>query len=152
MTIVRMSAGAVVLVGLMFMPLVAHSDIKRLYPTGRGFSDVVIASGQRHIFISGQVAFDGTGVVGKGDIAAQTEQVMKNITRALKASGASVDDLVKITIFVVDYTPEKRDLIQSVRDRHIPADGGPASTLIGVSRLVSDEFLIEIEAQAITSE
>ena len=152
MTIVRTSARAVVLVGLMFMPIVAHSDIKRLYPTGRGFSDVVIASGQRHIFISGQVAFDGTGVVGKGDIAAQTEQVMKNITLWLKASGASVDDLVKITIFVVDYTPEKRDLIQSVRDRHISADSGPASTLIGVSRLVSDEFLIEIEAQAITSE
>lgn len=128
-------------------------SIERLYPTGKGFSQIVIASGQRHIFISGQCAFDSSGqIVGIGDIGAQTEQVMKNIQQGLQESGASIDDLVKITVFVVDYTPEKREIIQSVRDRYIPADGGPASTLIGVSRLVAEELLIEIEAHAIVDE
>ncbi len=128
------------------------SNIERLYPTGRGFSQVVIASGTRHVFISGQCAFDTQGrIVGIGDIAAQTEQIMQNLQQGLAAAGASFDDLVKITIFVVDYTAEKRNLIQAVRDRYIPADGGPASTLIGVSQLVAEELLLEIEAQAICS-
>ena len=127
------------------------SPIKHLYPTGRGFSQAVVASGQRQIFISGQCAFDASGnIVGVNDIARQTEQVMENLKLVLKAADATFDDLVKITIFVVDYTNEKRELIQEVRNRYIPADGGPASTLIGVSKLVADELLIEIEAQAVT--
>ena len=126
------------------------SNIKRLYPTGRGFSGVVIATGQRQVFISGQVAVDANGnLVGKGDLAAQTEQVLKNIERGLRASGATFDDLVRMTIYVVDYDPEKREVMQRVRDRFIPSDQGPASTLVGVSKLALDHFLVEIEAQAV---
>ena len=126
------------------------SDIKQLYPTGRGFSQVVIASGERHIFLAGQCAIDSQGkIVGEGDIAAQTEQIFENIGRGLDAAGATFDDLVRMTIYVVDYDAAKRDLMQAVRDKYIDPAAGPASTLIGVSRLVSESFLLEVEVQAI---
>ena len=126
------------------------SNIKRLSPTGRGFSQVVIATGQRHVFISGQVAINENGnLVGKGDLGAQTEQVLKNIEVWLRVSGATFDDLVRMTIYVVDYDPEKREVMQRVRDRFIPSDQGPASTLVGVSKLALDDLLVEIEAQAV---
>ena len=126
------------------------SDIERIFPTGRGFSQVAIASGQRHLFLAGQCAVDETGaIVGEGNLAAQTEQIFKNIDRCLQAAGATFDDLVRMTVYVVDYDPSKRDVMQTVRDRYIDPAGGPASTLIGVSRLVVDAFLVEIEVQAI---
>ena len=126
------------------------SNIKRISPTGRGFSQAVIATGQRHVFISGQVAINENGnLVGKGDLAAQTEQVLKNIEVWLRVSGATFDDLVRMTIYVVDYDPEKREVMQRVRDRFIPSDQGPASTLVGVSKLALDDLLVEIEAQAV---
>lgn len=126
----------------------AHID--HLFPTGRGFSQVVIATGAKHIFISGQCAIDSRGqLVGKGDLAAQTEQILKNIEFGLRESGATFENLVRMTIYVVDYDSSKREVMQAVRNRFIPPDRGPASTLIGVSKLVSDDFLLEIEAQAI---
>ena len=131
--------------------MTAH--IEKLFPTGRGFSQVVIARGDRHIFLAGQCAISPAGeIVGKGDIAQQTEQIFENIKLGLEAASATFDDLVRMTIYVVDYTPEKRDLMQDVRDRYIARDAGPASTLIGVSKLVHDDFLVEIEVQAIVSD
>lgn len=127
--------------------------IETLFPTGRGFSQVVIARGDRQIFLAGQCAVSPSGeIMGKGDIAQQTEQIFENIKKGLQAAGATFDDLVRMTIYVVDYTPEKRDQMQTVRDRYIARDAGPASTLIGVSKLVHDDFLVEIEVQAIVSE
>ena len=106
--------------------------IERLYPTGRGFSQVIIATGVRHIFISGQCSLNEKGeLVGEGDIAAQTEQILRNIERGLHESGANWDDLVRMTVYVVDYTHEKREAMQQVRDRFISPDAGPASTLVG---------------------
>ena len=127
--------------------------ITHLYPTGRGFSQVVIATGQRHIFISGQCATDANGqLVGKGNLGAQTEQILKNIARGLQESGATFDDLVRMTIYVVDYDQSKREEIQKARDRFISPDKGPTSTLLGISCLVSEDFLIEIEVQAMVGE
>ena len=131
--------------------MTAH--IEQLFPTGRGFSQVVIARGDRHIFLAGQCAMSPTGeIVGKGDIAKQTEQIFENIKLGLTAANATLDDVVRMTIYVVDYTPEKRDLMQDIRDRYIDRDAGPASTLIGVSKLVHDDFLVEVEVQAIVSD
>ena len=114
---------------------------------------MVIARGDRQIFLAGQCAVSPSGeIMGKGDIAQQTEQIFENIKKGLQAAGATFDDLVRMTIYVVDYTPEKRDQMQTVRDRYIARDAGPASTLIGVSKLVHDDFLVEIEVQAIVSE
>ena len=129
-----------------------NDHIQNLYPTGRGFSQVVVATGQRQVFISGQCSVNEAGeLVGKGDLGLQMEQVLRNIERALLAADAGFGDLVRLTIYVVDYSPEKREVMQLVRNRYIPSDAGPASTLIGVSRLVSEDFLVEVEAQAIVA-
>ncbi len=115
------------------------------------YTHVVAARGARTLYISGQVAQDGDGkLVGEGDLAAQTEQVMKNLETALAAAGASFTDVVKITTFIVDYQPEHRAIVGEVRARYLPTDNPPASTLVGISALALPGWLIEIEATAVT--
>jgi enamine deaminase RidA (YjgF/YER057c/UK114 family) len=115
----------------------------------RGYSHVVRASGTS-VYIAGQVAFDADGrVVGPGDLRAQTQQAFANLQRALAAAGARIEDLVKTTIFVVDFKPADREVIADVRG-HIYGDRPPpASTLVGVQALVLPELMIEVEAIAV---
>ena len=131
------------------------SEIEHIRPTALAnnptYTHVVAARGERIVHISGQVSVDGDGnVVGVGDLAGQTEQVMVNLGIALESAGASFVDVVKITTFVVNYTPEDRPTIAAVRGKYLPAENPPASTLLGVTALAAPEFLIEIEATAIT--
>jgi enamine deaminase RidA (YjgF/YER057c/UK114 family) len=114
------------------------------------YSHVAVASGARTIYIAGQVSIDETGaVVGKGDLAAQTEQVMRNLERCLAAAGATFEHVVKITTFVVDYTPEMRPIIGKARTPFFADRPPPASTLVGVSALAVPDWMIEIEAVAV---
>jgi enamine deaminase RidA (YjgF/YER057c/UK114 family) len=117
-----------------------------------GYSHVVVAEGGRLIFLAGQVphAADGT-LVGPGDVVAQARQCFRNIRAGLEAVGASPSDLVKITIFVVDYEPSQRDGIIAARDEVLSFDVPPASTFVGIERLVRDEWLIEVEAVAVAA-
>src|SRR4051812_42838799 len=81
-----------------------------------GFSQVVVAAGKRTIYTAGQVSIDERGnLVGADDLAAQTEQVMRNGGLALAAAGASFADVVKITAYVVNYKPEHRAIIGRAR-------------------------------------
>jgi enamine deaminase RidA (YjgF/YER057c/UK114 family) len=114
------------------------------------YSHVAVASGARTIYIAGQVSIDETGaVVGKGDLAAQTEQVMRNLERCRAAAGATFEHVVKITTFVVDYTPEMRPIIGKARTPFFADRPPPASTLVGVSALAVPDWMIEIEAVAV---
>src|SRR2546423_5636336 len=133
-----------------------HEDAKaRTSPPKRpsynpAYSHVVVASGARTIYIAGQVSTDEEGrVVGEGDLAAQTTQVMHNIGLALKAAGASYANIVKITTFVVGYRPELRPIIGKARAAFFEGMEPPASTLVGVTALAAPEWLIEIEAVAV---
>ena len=115
------------------------------------YTHVVTSRRPRTIYISGQVAIDAAGAsVGVGDLAVQTDQVMKNLGTALAAAGATFDDVVKITTFVVDYKPEHRPVIGEARGRYLSKSNPPASTLVGVSALAGPDWLIEIEAVAVT--
>lgn len=99
------------------------------------------------IFASGQVAEDSEGnTVGKGDIVLQTEQVLKNLQNVLEASGASLADVVKVTVFLRNM--EHRNAVAEVRKRFFK-DNLPASTLVEVSKLAHQDWLIEIEAVAV---
>lgn len=115
-----------------------------------GYSHVVATRGGKMVFVSGQVALDADGnVVGKGDLKAQTEKVFDNLRIALAAAGASSQDVVKITSFVVNYRPASGDVIRDVRARFFGDSGLPASTLVGVQALAREDLLIEVEAIAV---
>ncbi|MET4089057.1 enamine deaminase RidA (YjgF/YER057c/UK114 family) [Bradyrhizobium sp. S3.5.5] len=94
------------------------------------YSHVVTASGARTIYISGQVSVDEEGrIVGEGDIAAQTTQVMQNLGHALKAAGATYANIVKITTFVVNYKPARpaRPSSKAWSRRPAPSSASPRS-------------------------
>lgn len=131
------------------------TEIEHIRPAGMAnaptYTHVVASRSERIVHISGQIAIDVDGkVVGKGDLAAQTEQVMENLKTALTAAGATFDDVVKITTFIVDYVPEHRAVVGEVRGRYLSAENPPASTLVGISALAGPDWLIEIEATAVT--
>lgn len=99
------------------------------------------------LHVSGQVAQDASGnVVGKGDIRAQTRQVLENIRAVLSSAGGTMDDVAKVTVFVTDMSGLAE--IHEVRGQFFKPPY-PASTLVEVRRLVRPDYLIEIEAVAV---
>ncbi|MFI6306186.1 RidA family protein [Amycolatopsis thailandensis] len=117
------------------------------------YRQVSIATGSKLVFIAGQVSWDADGaVVGEGDLAAQVEQCYLNIGIALAAAGATFDDVAKMTVYVVDWTPDKLALFLEGVDRAAVKLGGtpvPPGTLIGVAALDVPEHLVEVEATAV---
>jgi enamine deaminase RidA (YjgF/YER057c/UK114 family) len=114
------------------------------------YTHVVIAQGGRTVFLSGQVAANAKGeVVGKGDLRAQTTQVMENLKTALAAAGATFADVVKSNTYVVNLKPEDLPVVREVRGKYFAGAHPPASTLVGVTALASPDYLIEIEAIAV---
>lgn len=102
------------------------------------------------VYVSGQVSWAADGsVVGKGDMRAQTEQVFRNLTNALKAAGADWGDVVKLNGYMVDMNPQNVNAYREVRAAYLKPDRLPASTLVGVTRLVQDELLLEVEVVAL---
>lgn len=117
-------------------------------PTVPGYSQVVTVAGGDLVFIAGQVSLDASGgVVGAGDFAAQARRTFQNLMAALEAAGASASNLIKLTTFVTDMS--QLATFRAVRDQFLDPDHLPASTLVQVSRLFRQEFLIEIEAIAV---
>ncbi len=111
------------------------------------YTQVTIAQGGSIAFISGQVSVDAQGkVVGAGDIHAQAVQVFENLKLALGGIGATFDDVIKFTIYIVGFTQERRKAVMDVRSRYISAANPPAATMVGVDQLVEPELLLEIEA------
>lgn len=114
-------------------------------PTPPFFSQAVKVGDM--IFVSGQLARDRDGqVVGKGDMAAQTRQVIENIRAILREAGAELRHVVKLTAFMTDMARAKE--AWAVREAYF-RDHPPASTGVEVSRLTHPDFLIEIEAIAV---
>lgn len=103
------------------------------------------------IYVAGQVAMDAEGsLVGPGDAAAQTKQIYSNIGHLLAAAGANFGNVVEFTTYVVG-----RDSIQKfiygrneVYPSLYPEGDYPPNTLVVVSGLVREEFLVEIKAVA----
>ncbi|MGE0363644.1 MAG: RidA family protein [Vicinamibacterales bacterium] len=131
-----------------------RSVIQRMNPPGlstpTGYSHVVSARGGRTVYIAGQVALDAKGqLVGEGDLAAQTRQVFANLDTALKAAGASFNDVVKTNYYMRDAGQVQ--VIRDVRAKYFTREL-PASTLVEVPRLANPGFLIEIEVIAVVAE
>ena len=96
------------------------------------------------LFVSGLTAHDASGkIVGGVDAAAQTRQILLNLKLVLDAAGATMADVLKVTVFLTDIND--RAAINPVRQEFF-GSARPASTLIEVSRLALPEMKVEIEA------
>ena len=112
-----------------------------------GYTHVVEVTAGRPVYIAGQVALDPAGeLVGQGDVRAQARQVFENLQTALQAVGASFQQVVKLTLYLVDAT--QLPVVREVRDQYVNTRQPPASTAVEVRRLVRDDLLIKVEAVA----
>jgi enamine deaminase RidA (YjgF/YER057c/UK114 family) len=110
-----------------------------------GFSRAVKVD--RFVYVSGTTATDDDGrAVGEGDPAAQTDFILRKIERALAEAGATLPNVVRTRIYVTNA--DDWEAVGRVHGRYF-GDIRPANTLVEVSRLVGDEYLVEIEADAI---
>jgi enamine deaminase RidA (YjgF/YER057c/UK114 family) len=118
-------------------------------PTLESYTQVVVATGSRLVFVAGQVAVDVHGdLVGAGDLAAQARQAFANVGRALAAAGARPEQVARITIYVVGHRPEYLPLISEARIA-VFGDHRPADVVLGVATLAEPGYLIEVDAFAV---
>ncbi|MFF5722749.1 RidA family protein [[Kitasatospora] papulosa] len=117
------------------------------------YRQVSVATGSKLVFVAGQVAWDADGVtIGEGDLAAQVEQCYVNVATALAAVGASFDDVAKLNVHVVGWTPDKMPLLLEGISRasaRLGVTPVPPATLLGVAALDVPEHLVEVEATAV---
>ena len=112
------------------------------------YTHVIEATGNKTLYISGQVALDKNGnLIGENDLGLQTKQVFENIKNILVSYEASFDNVVKLTYFLVDMTQIQQ--VRNVRDSFISSTNLPASTAVEVKSLFRKDILIEIEAIAV---
>ncbi len=110
-----------------------------------GFSQmIVVPAGSRYVVLSGLTARTFSGeIVGKGDMTAQTEQVMQNMQRIVAQVGATLDDVIQIRTYVTDIS--QWDAVEPVWQKYWGAVW-PVSTMVQISRLFNPDQMIEIEA------
>lgn len=115
---------------------------------GSGFSQVVVASFAKAVFISGQVAWDADRRIVGQTLGEQTRQALHNVQAAVETAGGSLSDIVALRIYIV---ASQRQHIGEVGEalRRAFAVHPPTSSWIGVAFLANPDFLIEIEATAV---
>jgi enamine deaminase RidA (YjgF/YER057c/UK114 family) len=128
---------------------VVNTD-KAPQPIG-AYSQAIRIRGGELMFVAGQVAVDINGnLVGAGDMAAQTRQVFENLQNILAGVGASFSNVLEFTTYVVGrenvqpYIQARSDVYPGL----FPNGDYPANTLLVISGLVKDEYLLEIKAVA----
>ena len=115
--------------------------------SGGGFTQVVTTTDRdvKTIFVSGQV--------GQGDnLEEHVESAFQGVVHRLEQAGASVDDVVKIRIFVKNFEPDQYAVVAGIRRETFTEGHWPASTMIGVRSLYRDSLRVEIEAIAVVAE
>ncbi|MFJ7064038.1 RidA family protein [Streptomyces sp. NPDC101115] len=122
-------------------------------PEVDAYRQVSVATGSKLVFVAGQVAWDADGAtVGEGDLAAQVEQCYLNVGTALAGVGGSFGDVAKLTVYVVDWTPDKMPQLMEGLGRaaaRLGVTAAPPASLLGVAALDVPDHLVEIEATAV---
>lgn len=119
------------------------------------FSQVVTIEHQgiRVVHLSGQVGVNANkDLVGNGDLKDQTKQTFSNLQMALSSANARFNDVVKMTIYVVNYRYEYASIIKEELEKYFQEGKFPALSLIGVAALADERFLIEIDAEAVVEQ
>lgn len=110
------------------------------------YNQAVAASGQM-LFVAGQIALDPeSGALVGGDVAAQTEQAIANLTAILRAARASLDNVVKTSVFLKNMNDFAA--MNEVYAKHFGDEEAPARACVEVARLPKDA-LVEIECIAV---
>ena len=115
------------------------------------FSQVAVVekNGIKTIYLAGQVGVDRQkNLVGNGELQAQLKQTLSNLQAALESVDATIANIVKMNIYVVNYHPEDAETIGETIRQHFKAGQLPVMTLIGVRALAEERFLVEIDAEA----
>lgn len=120
---------------------------KLAVPNGHFSQATTIEASGKLVFISGMTARrrDGT-IAGLGDIEAQTRQVCENVKAAVEAAGGTLDDVVRVDVYVRNM--EHFPIIHKVRREYFK-EPVPASTMVEVAKMTSPDYLIEITAIAV---
>ena len=130
-----------------------QGSVRHLNPDGLhknpAYSEAVVVTGNvKTVYVGGQNAVDAAGtVVGKGDMSAQTEQVLRNVETALGAGGAKLEHVVKWNVLVVkgqSLMPGFEAFQRAWGNRPNP----PIVTVAVVAGLAHPDFLVEIERRA----
>ena len=130
-----------------------NTGIEFLNPDGLlenpAFSQIAVTKGNGStIYIGGQNAITrDLEIIGKGDIALQTEYILKNIEVALKASGATLDDLFKLTIYIAQGQDVRKGF-EGAQGFLKKLNNPPVISGIVVAGLANPDYLVEIEAVA----
>ena len=116
-------------------------------PSGHFSQATVIEARGKLVSISGMTSrrADGT-IAGIGDIEVQTRQVCENLKAAVEAAGGTMDDIVRVDVYVRNM--EHFDQIHKVRRQYFKAPA-PASTMVEICKMTSPDYLIEINAIAV---
>jgi len=131
------------------------AEIKIFNPDGLSkpaatYSHVAQTKSGQVVFIAGQVATDASGaIVGKGDFEAQCAQVYSNIHTALRSVGADWANVVQFTSFLVRTADAAA--FRAYRGREFPKmfpGGAPPNTLLIISRLADEAYLLEVQTVA----
>ena len=120
-----------------------------MVPEDNSYTQVVTTTESKTIYVSGQVSWDREGnVLHPGDLRAQTAKALDNVRLGLEAAGAKPKDIVRMRIYVVDYSPECIPNLMAVLQEFFGDTPTPANTLVGVSALFLPEMLVEIDTIA----
>ncbi|HEC01480.1 MAG TPA: RidA family protein [Sphingomonadales bacterium] len=118
-----------------------------------GFSQATTSTCRKTIHCAGQVAWNKDYiVVGSDDLAAQCTQVFKNLKEVLAAAGATPKDVVRMRTYVVNYSPDKLEIIGPAIAAFYGDVLPAANTLLGVTALAMPDFLIEVEVTAMVDD
>jgi enamine deaminase RidA (YjgF/YER057c/UK114 family) len=142
--------GIAVLLVVFCMSDISAQGIQRINPPGLSkpatYSHIVRAG--KTLYIAGQVGSDEQGKIAGPGMVEQLEQVLKNLQIALKSQGADFSHVTRITIYTTDVDAIRAPDAAAVRARYFGANP-PAATLVGVTRLATLEYKVEIEATAV---
>jgi len=111
-----------------------------VHPLGNGLKRLVMA-GQVGVKVDGKIA---------GDLGAQIEQAWDNLLAVLASEGMGPADLVKITFFTTDGSPDALKLSREIRARKL-GDFAPSSTFLVVAGLAGPDLKVEIEGEAVAA-